>query len=518
MPESRKLTAIGYLWLAEHFKLNPIPHFVESYLAQPGKRITERADGRVREIYPHTLHNPETVFDHLEFALKREGLHLQLLRMLLPLLPVEDMVTFVRAKPTGGNTRRIWYLYEHFSRKTLPIPDMSVGNYIDLVDPGLYFTGPVLKVARHRINRNLLHTVHFSPMLRRTSALHPAKDVGLHERCADLIGEVPPTVFQRALRYLYAKETRTSYAIEHETPTQQRAEKFMALLARAATEDFLSEKALVTLQNAIVDPRYAASEWRTVQNYVGRTLAPGMEAIHLVPPRPDDIRPLMDDWLKLSARLTSQSFLPPIASAAVVAWLFVYFHPFEDGNGRIHRFLIHHVLARRKFGPDGVLLPVSAVLLNRPADYDASLEVFSRPLKERSEYDLDDQARMTVLNATRDHFRYIDFTSIAEALYRFIEETIEKELPAELRFLQHYDVARTAMRDVVDMPEPAANLFLRLCLQNNGRLSKNKRKLDAFAKLTPAEITALEEAIRDAYGLGEVDETIPSGPSAAADD
>jgi len=267
-----------------------------------------------------------------------------------------------------------------------------------------------------------------------------------------------------------------------------------------------------------VDPRYAASEWRTVQNYVGRTLAPGREEIHLVPPKPDDIRPLMDDWLKFSARLTSQSFLPPIAAAAVVAWLFVYFHPFEDCNGRIHRFLIHHVLARRKLGPDGVLLPVSAVLLNRPADYDASLETFSHPLKERSEYELDDQARMTVLNETRDHFRYIDFTPIAEALYRFIEETIEKELPAELRFLQHYDVARAAMRDVVDMPEPAANLFLRLCLQNNGLLSKSKRKIEVFVKLTSDEISALEEAIRDAYDIGEADESITPGPSAAADD
>lgn len=431
---------------------------------------------------------------------------------------MDEMVRFVRSKPTGANARRIWYLYERFSGNQLPIPDMEVGNYVDLIDPELYFTGPALKVSRHRINRNLLHTIHFSPMLRRTTALHPSKDAGLHERCAEFISEVPPAVFQRALRYLYAKETRTSYAIEHETPSQQRAESFMALLARAVNEDFLSEKPLVALQNAIVDPRFAASEWRTIQNYVGRTLAPGMEEVHLVPPKPDDIRALMDDWLKLSQRLSSQSFLPPIASAAITAWLFVYFHPFEDGNGRIHRFLIHHVLARRKFGPDGVLLPVSAVLLNRPADYDASLEGFSQPLKVRSEYQLDDQARMTVLNETIDHFRYIDCTEIAESLYRFIEETIEKELPAELRFLQHYDASRSAMRDIVDMPEPAANLFLRLCLENNGHLSKSKRKLDVFAKLTDKEITALEEAIREGYGMTDGNIVSPSESKAAVDD
>ena len=26
-------------------------------------------------------------------------------------------------------------------------------------------------------------------------------------------------------------------------------------------------------------------------------------------------------------------------------------HPFEDGNGRIHRYLMHHVLARKKYVP-----------------------------------------------------------------------------------------------------------------------------------------------------------------------
>ena len=501
MAAPRKFTPIGYQWLAQHFGVDPIPHFVESYLSEPGVRVTEREGGRVREIYPHTQHEPRSVFDHLDFALKREGLHLQLLRQVLPRLSVPEITEFVQATPTGGNVRRLWYLYEHFTEKTLPIPDLSRGNYVDLLDSDLYFTGSVTKFSRWRINRNLLQNVHFSPMLRRTSALQPARDVQLHERCADLISEVPPQVFQRALRYLYASETRTSYAIEHETPSQQRAEKFMALLSQAASGDFLTEAGLIALQNAIVDPRFAAKGWRKVQNYVGRTLAPGIEEIHLVPPKPGDIGQLMKEWLQMANQLAHEDFLPPIAAAAVVSWLFVYLHPFEDGNGRIHRFLIHHILARRKFGPAAVLLPVSAVLLNRPADYEASLEAFSAPLKARSDYDLDENGAMTVKNATLDHFRYVDCTAMAEALYGFLEETIEKELPAELAYLHHYDAARSAMRDVVDMPEPAANLFLRLCLQNQGRLSKAKRKLPAFAKLTETEILALEQAVTQVYGL-----------------
>lgn len=507
MPAERQLTPIGYKWLEIEFQENPIPHYVESYAAKPGQRKSEvDRDGRCREIYPHTQFRPETALEHLDFALKYEGLHLQLLRRVLPRLPIKDVTAFVMATPTGRNARIVAYLYESFSGLRLPLTDLGKGSYVDLADSKIYFTGFAIKASRWRINRNLIGDLDFSPMLRRTSAVDPERDHRLHQRCADFIAQVPAESFQRALRYLYAKETRTSYAIERETPTQKRAETFVALLQQAGKNYALSEETLVRLQNAIVDPRYAAKGWRKVQNYVGQTLAPGQEEIHLIPPKPQDITFLMKGLLDVLEDLTFLSApvsarIPPIASAAIVSWLFVYFHPFEDGNGRIHRFLIHHVLADQEFGPQGVLLPVSAVLLNRPQDYEASLEIFSRPLKERTEYEFDSEYRLVVTNQTLDHFRYIDCTRMAEALYGFIEETIEKELPMELRYLQHYDTARAAMRDIVDMPEQAANLFLRLCLDNNGRISKKKRKHEWFRELSDDEVVQLEQAVSEAYGI-----------------
>lgn len=47
---------------------------------------------------------------------------------------------------------------------------------------------------------------------------------------------------------------------------------------------------------------------------------------------------------------------------SLLRW-FVYIYPFEDGNGRSHRYLIHHVLAARGFNPPGFMFPDSAAIL-----------------------------------------------------------------------------------------------------------------------------------------------------------
>jgi hypothetical protein len=65
-------------------------------------------------------------------------------------------------------------------------------------------------------------------------------------------------IFQRASQYLYRKETRSSYEIESEKPSPDQLERFIRLLYQAGKQPFLdvmSEKALTSLQNAMVDVR-----------------------------------------------------------------------------------------------------------------------------------------------------------------------------------------------------------------------------------------------------------------------
>jgi hypothetical protein len=194
-----------------------------------------------------------------------------------------------------------------------------------------------------------------------------------------------------------------------------------------------------------------------------------------------------------------------VVHAAAVAYGFVFLHPFQDGNGRIHRFLIHNVLARRGFTPKGIMFPVSASMLKNLADYDDSLEAFSRPLMALAEYSLDKEGRMTVQNDTALWYSYVDMTPQAEALFRFIQQTIDTELVEELVFLANYDETKRAIQEIVDMPDRQIDLFIRYCRQNNGRLSARKRA-SHFDSLSEDEIARMEQAIQSAYGSNTSDD------------
>ena len=138
-------------------------------------------------------------------------------------------------------------------------------------------------------------------------------------------------------------------------------------------------------------------------------------------------------------------------------------------------------------------------MLKDPAGYDASLAAFSRHLMALVEYSLDEEGRMTVHNDTAGWYRYIDMTPQAEALFGFIDRTIDAELARELAFLAHYDKAKRTIQEIVDMPDRKIDLFIRFCLQNNGRLSAQKR-LDHFALLSNEEIARMEQAVQTSYG------------------
>jgi len=132
------------------------------------------------------------------------------------------------------------------------------------------------------------------------------------------------------------------------------------------------------------------------------------------------------------------------------------------------------------------------------ANYDASLTAFSRPLLGLIDYQLDEMGQMTVENDTACWYQYMEMTPQAEALYEFVTKTIKEELVQELSFLASYDNTRKAIQDIIDMPDRLIDLFIRMCLQNNGSLSAGKRS-SHFDFLTGEELAAMEQAVKSGY-------------------
>jgi hypothetical protein len=455
--------------------------------------------GVIEEVYPPKYWPGNTLGDHLEFSLKYDGTNLAILASLFQEVASEEFLGYFRSKPTGKYARRLWFLYEFLTGTSLPMADVKRGNYIDLLDPDQYYTiSPARQVRRQRINDNLLGESRFCPTIRRTDFLQSFEATDLPKRCRKVVSGYSPQLLKRALSYLYSKETKSSFEIEHIRPNSTRTERFIVLLQLAEREDFCKKTKLIDLQNRIVDPRFSDSDYRLSQNYVGETVAWQKEKVHFACPKPEDLADLMEGLVASHKRM-DEGGVSAVVHAAAAAYGFVFLHPFEDGNGRIHRFLIHNVLARRGFTPKGIMFPVSASMLKNLADYTASLEAFSRPLMVLVEYSLDEEGRMTVQNDTARWYSYVDMTPQAEALFRFIERTIDTELVEELAFLANYDETKRAIQEIVDMPDRQIDLFIRFCLQNNGRLSARKRA-SHFESLSEDEIARMEQVIQSAYG------------------
>ncbi len=495
---SNKFNPAGYAWLVQHFDLQVMPHWHKSEIGGSSHQKTIESDGSIKEIYPKSYFPGKNRFDHFEFALKYEGVNLEILSEIFALADKKELTSWITTKPQGQYTRRIWYLYEWITGDQLPINDLAKGNYVDLLDRELYFTTEGTMIRRQRIRDNMLGNPDFCPQIRKTKTIADFESYNLSSKCRSILSEYPERLLKRAISYMYTKETKSSFAIENITPNAGRAERFTAMLHAAEKDDFISKETLIELQNRIVDPRYADEDFRNNQNYVGESVAWQQEKIHYIPPKPEDLTGLMEGLISSHKRMDNSQELHPVIHAAAIAFGFVFLHPFGDGNGRIHRFLIHNILTRRKFSPNGFIFPISAAMLNNMNAYDACLESFSKPLIPLLDYTLDESGKMEVHNRTANHYRYPDMTTIAENLFYFIQITIEKEMVTELDFLKNYDTTKTAIREIVDMPDRKIDMFIRFCLQNNGTLSRSKRK-SHFPELTDNEINQMQLAIQEAY-------------------
>lgn len=487
---------LGYRFLVEFLKLNTLAHYRWSYASQGWEKRKFKYDQNNIElhIYPKSYLIEKQPLKQMEFALKHEGLNLAIIKQTFLKIKRQPVIAHIKSSPTGKYTRKIWFLYEFLLNEQLPIKDIEQASYIPLLDSTLYYCGTPRKSQRHRVLNNLLGSAHFSPLIRKSTRLNQFEAKHLKQLAEELTKKYDPKVLTRAVRYLFAKETIASWEIEREKPDKSRIAKFVTLLQQDYSRNDLSKHFLIMIQKEIVDSRFALEDYRTFQNYVGEEPQLGEMFVHYIAPKPEDLPLLMEELINCFLRMVS-SQIDPVIVASILSFGFVYMHPFWDGNGRLHRFLIHYTLSKFGFTPKGIVFPVSAVILREHKEYDKVLETFSQPLKELiSDYQLDEQAEMKVTQETADFYKFIDFTPIAEFLYQCVEKTIHTDLEEELDFLSRYDHIKSSIKKIIDMPDKEIDLLIRCIRQNNGTLSKRKRQ-SWFHMLNNTEIEKIEKVI-----------------------
>lgn len=441
---------------------------------RPVSRVLDTPD----ELQVPKLVAPKTdhLLDHLLFALKYEGIDLQILAEVMPKILGDDLIARLRESPTGAYIRKACYLWEWFAGAELADLPPIAGPYEPLFDPEQYVTGELRRNQKWRINFNGLGSWQYCPTVRLTSAINDAIAGDILGRTKEFLDSLGPASADRALSWAYLSETDSSFAIEREVPNQSKSEAFVALLQQAHEKLPLTEDYLSDLQSAtIANPFEKAASFRREQNWLRGGGLRGPSSVTFVPPSPELLSELMPVFMDMANGLPRQ--IDPIVAASVASFGFVFLHPFMDGNGRLSRFIFHHALCQSGRLEKGLLLPVSVAMKRQEAEYLKALQSFSIPARKLWKVTWVDEDRFDLkFNGADSIYRFWDATACVEFGYRMAEQALDIDLRQETEFLARFDRIASILNNEFDIRSNDQHLLIISALQNGGRISNNRRK------------------------------------------
>ena len=487
---------VGYGAILHSYALNvPVPQPIA--LISDKNRKYDIAEWRV--FSPRYLPE-ENLYKHLSFAMKYEGINLLILKKLFQKLPDKQITQLVQSEPAGQYSRRIWFLYEWLMDDLLDIPDADKKiKYTPLGDDKIQYTiEEGKKSSRHRVINNLLGTKEFCPYVLKTETLKDYTNKNLHTEQRQYQERYSKSLLQRASSFLLLKDSKASFAIEGESPRSKRMTRWGKAIGKAGKNN-LTKSELERLQGIVIENhKHIDMGFRKKGGFIGEHDADTYEPIpEHISAKWEDLDDLVNGLIETNDKLIKDE-IDAVAAAAIIAFGFVFIHPFEDGNGRVHRYLIHHVLAKKQFSHQGLIFPVSASILNQIDDYRIVLESYSHPLLEYIEWRTNKKHNVEVLNETSAYYRYFDATKQVEFLYKCVLDTIENIIPVEIDYLRKYDEFKSIIEDEIGLPDMKISLLSKLLLQNRGTLSKKKLKND-FPTLDPIEVEKIESTYKDIF-------------------
>src|SRR3972149_3935711 len=326
---------IGYARLIETYPL-PARQLARSAVldsAVNGRQTTNTGDFELMRFESKYRPSPTLVGD-LQFALRYEGINLEVLALLFAGAGRAELEAWLAAKPESHFARRGAYMYEWLTDNELVAAAPPKAAYVPAVDEKLQFGlagGP--RNSKFRVIDNLPGNRQFCPLVRKTDYLQTMARKDLKRRTQETLAKYDRDLLRRAAAFLYLKETHSSFEVEREKPGSDRAQRFANLLREGESGTPLSEDRLAELQNAVVDARFHEFSYRRKQNWIGDDFG-YRKKVEFVPARPEDVPALMNGLVGFSETLRAKpESMDPVAAAASLAFGFVFIHPFMDGNG-----------------------------------------------------------------------------------------------------------------------------------------------------------------------------------------
>ena len=481
------MSLLGYAYLIDRFRL---PVLQSGPGARLSTAVNRRMDTENGLLFPTSVALEDSPLGHLEFAVRHEGLDLPVIAAAFEQIARDDIIVRLRAKPNGESMRRIAYLWEWLHECPLDAGVTVSARYVELFSSDRYLTAAhPRREPRYRMLDNALGNRRFCPVVSR--AANPG--AGFLPALLARLGTVTTDAhdddgYARAVQYLYLSETRGSFAIEREKPSASKEARFVQLLNKVSERAEISEERLVEIQNVAVRDVYSQeASYRMQQNWLERHTG----RISFFPHPVEGLRETLAGWEAFVNE--RERGIDPLIKAACGAFGFVYLHPFMDGNGRLHRFLIHHVLAHSGVLPPDLIVPVSAVIMQHIPEYHAVLTGFSKPATELWDYRRHDDGPQVLQHPGPAPYRYFNADREVRFLAKMLQIAIEEEIPRELAWLRGYDRAFAQIDTEFDLPKTDIARLVRMIQGNDGQLSKKKRK--TFERLPDSVIERVEAIV-----------------------
>ena len=327
-----------------------------------------------------------------------------------------------------------------------------------LIDPEAYVIGPCWRLDRKRqLYNNMFGNKYFRPFARRSLI---STTESIKHFLESHTSEMSIDTRLRATSYMRVKETQATFEIEGENDRVSEARKWCTLLRRVKDLPLNNEKGTLSVAKSLFPAESIDyNEWRSSEIFIGRTKTKPTgqfeENIYHIGAKAQDLQTLMagffsvmNNCLQFSngdfsdrhplLRKNHQAF-DHISIIALLSLSFTIIHPLCEGNGRIHRLLIHYLLECFKI-VDSWLVPVSIIILHdnlKTGNKDRILRAISEPIMRQTKYRFVDR-ELKITNDTRLLYECWEGTAAVEYMHSLLGKSIRISIDCAL-YIQIWD-------------------------------------------------------------------------------